>query len=192
KSARVLDMAAAPGGKTMQLAAADAHVTALDISGTRLARLRDNLARTGLDADIVETDARRYQPDEVFDGILLDAPCSATGIFRRHPDVLHLRAPNRMTETLALQAALLDHAATLTKPGGTLVYAVCSLEPLEGEDQLEAFLARTPGWHVDPPPPGALPDELIPKDDGTVRTLPGQFADRGGLDGFFMTRLTKG
>ncbi|MGB3722037.1 MAG: RsmB/NOP family class I SAM-dependent RNA methyltransferase [Pacificimonas sp.] len=187
----VLDVAAAPGGKTMQLAATGAHVTALDNSGPRLERLRENMARTGLSVDVVEIDARKYQPDGLSDAVLLDTPCSATGIFRRHPDVLHLRKPTTLKEIVAVQAALLNHAAQWVKPGGRLVYSVCSLERQEGEDQLLAFLDRSPGWRIEPVPDGALPDGIAPTPEGWVRTLPGQLSAQGGLDGFFMARLTR-
>jgi|TARA_R100000501_G_scaffold1440_2_gene4313 16S rRNA (cytosine967-C5)-methyltransferase len=187
---RVLDMAAAPGGKTMQLAAAGAQVTALDPSNVRIERLRENLARTGLSAEIVETDALAYTMDSPFDAVLLDAPCSGTGIFRRHPDVLHLRQPNRMGEIVALQARLLDHAASLTRPGGRLVYSVCSLEQREGEEQIAAFLKRMPGWNTAPDPTDRLPKGVELTAAGWVRTLPGMLESVGGLDGFFIAELT--
>ncbi|MBV7255354.1 SAM-dependent methyltransferase [Pacificimonas sp. WHA3] len=186
---RILDMAAAPGGKTMQLSAAGADVTALDDSEIRLERLQENLTRTGLTATLVEADGRKFTADTPYDAVLLDAPCSGTGIFRRHPDVLHLRKPTRMKETIALQAALLDHAATLVRPGGRLVYSVCSLERQEGEMQLAAFLERAPGWQMEVPATGILPAGLTPRPDGSIRTLPGDLADQGGLDGFYMARL---
>ncbi len=188
---RILDVAAAPGGKTMQLAATGAQVTALDNSGPRLERLRENMERTGLSANILEIDARKYEPEDSFDAVLLDAPCSATGIFRRHPDVLYLRKPTTLKEIVAVQAAMLNHAANWVRPGGRLVYSVCSLERQEGEDQLRAFLERSPGWRIDAIPADALPGGVAPTAEGWVRTLPGQLSGVGGMDGFFMARLTR-
>ena len=178
----VLDLCAAPGGKTMQLAAAGWRVTALDKSLKRVERLRANLQRTGLAADVVTTDALTWEPDMRFDAILLDAPCSATGTCRRHPDVLHRLV--RLDETTALQQALLERASQWLAPGGRLVYAVCSLEPEEGEAQAAAMVSLQPG------PIGAheLPAGLQPTDQGWLRTDPGMLAEAGGLDGFFVAR----
>ncbi len=182
----VLDLCAAPGGKTMQLAAAGWLVTALDNNAKRLQRVTQNLARTGLHADVVEADALAWDPPALFDAVLLDAPCSATGTCRRHPDVLHRIGLRQIAEQTQLQAALLERAAGWLKPGGTLVYAVCSLEPAEGEDQA----ARVT---LDPEPIRA--DELLaglaPSADGTLRTDPGMLAEAGGLDGFFVARWRK-
>ncbi len=136
----VLDLCAAPGGKTMQLAAAGHRVTAVDQSESRLKRLRENLERTGLGADLVAADALKWRPDRQFDAILLDAPCSATGTFRRHPEVLYRARPAIIRESAELQRQLLDRAAPWLKPGGSLVYAVCSLEPDEGEAAVARFL----------------------------------------------------
>lgn len=185
----VLDLCAAPGGKTLQLAASGANVTALDISESRLARLRDNLARTGLAADIVAADALKWRPADGFDHILLDAPCSASGIYRRHPDVLHLKSGRDLAPLLETQAALLDRAAAWNR--GRLIYCVCSLEPEEGERQVEAFLARTPGYALDPVDATELPAGLTPDPEGWVRTGPGDLAEAGGLDGFFIARLVR-
>jgi len=184
-----LDLCAAPGGKTMQLAAAGWSVIAVDSSAKRLARLEENLDRTGLEAAISQGDIRQWQPGEAADAVLLDAPCSATGIFRRHPDVLHRIEPRQITEMAALQAELLARAAVWVKPGGTLVYATCSLEPAEGEERIAAFLADHAGWTVDPARADELPASIAPTDDGFVRTLPGLLAEAGGLDGFFVARL---
>ncbi|UKK84897.1 methyltransferase domain-containing protein [Sphingopyxis sp. BSN-002] len=185
----VLDLCAAPGGKTMQLAAAGWEVVAVDSSARRLERLSDNLARTGLEAGVVQGDVRKWAPDAPADAILLDAPCSATGIFRRHPDVLHRIEPRQIGDMANLQAELLSRAAGWLKPGGTLVYATCSLERAEGEDRVVAFLKAHPGWSIAPVDAGELPDGIVPDGQGFVRTLPGMLADVGGLDGFFVARL---
>ena len=187
----VVDLCAAPGGKTLQLAAGGAKVTAVDIAEKRLARLRENLARTGLAAEAVVADARSWAPPRRIDHILLDAPCSATGIFRRHPDVLHLKGTRALGPLLALQAELLDHAAGWLPTHGRLIYGVCSLEPEEGERQIEAFLARFDNFRLDPIAADELPAGLTPQPEGWVRTLPGQLADQGGLDGFFIARLAR-
>src|SRR5690606_34152561 len=146
---RVLDLCAAPGGKTLQLAAAGASVVALDVSEARLARLRDNLARTGLSAEVVAADALDWQPGEAFDAILLDAPCSATGTIRRHPDLPFVKDGSDLPGLVALQARLIDRALGWLKPGGRLVFATCSLLPEEGEAQLSGALARHPGLAVE-------------------------------------------
>lgn len=184
---RVLDLCAAPGGKTLQLAAAGWQVTALDISKRRLERLRDNLQRTSLEAEVVQADALTWEPEAIFDAVLLDAPCSATGTCRRHPDVLHRIGPRQIAEMRELQARLLDRAAGWLAPAGVLVYAVCSLEPEEGEQQA----AKIP---LPPLPIGAheLPEALFPTPDGWLRTDPGMLGDAGGLDGFFVARWTRG
>lgn len=185
----VLDLCAAPGGKTMQLAAAGWHVVAVDSSAKRLERLSANIERTGLAADIVKADIRSWAPNMPADAVLLDAPCSATGIFRRHPDVLHRIEPRQIDDMTALQAELLARAARWVKPGGTLIYATCSLERAEGEDQVAAFLDRHPTWCVDPVGAQELPAAIGPDNRGFVRTLPGVLSDAGGLDGFFVARL---
>ncbi len=185
----VLDLCAAPGGKTMQLAAAGHAVTALDRSKSRLARLADNLARTGLAATTVVADALDYAPAEPFDAVLVDAPCSSTGTFRRHPEVLYRARPQVIAELTELQASLLARAATFVRPGGTIVYAVCSLEREEGEAIVTAFLAAHPGFALSPPAPGELPDGVTSSTEGWVRILPGMLAEAGGLDGFFVARL---
>ena len=185
----LLDLCAAPGGKTMQLAAAGWNVIAVDASSKRLARLSDNLARTGLSADVVQGDIRKWEPETTVDAVLLDAPCTATGIFRRHPDVLHRIEPRQIGEMATLQSELLDRAADWLKPGGTLVYATCSLERAEGEDQIAAFLSRHLGWTVEPVTASELPGSIAPDAGGCIRTLPGLLADDGGLDGFFVARL---
>lgn len=185
----VLDLCAAPGGKTMQLAAAGWRVTALDNSEKRLRRLRQNLKRTGLEAETVTADLLEWRPDAQADAVLLDAPCSATGIFRRHPDVLYRIAPRHIEERAAQQAVLLERAANWVKPGGMLVYAVCSLEREEGEDVVAQFLADDSRFTLDPVRADELPSGIEPDALGQVRTLPGMLADAGGLDGFFIARL---
>ncbi len=180
---RVLDLCAAPGGKTLQLAAAGWQVTALDASAKRLERLHENLARTGLTAEVVVADALEWQPDAPFDAVLIDAPCTATGTCRRHPDVLHRVGPRQIAEMAELQAALLKRAAGWVKPGGELIYAVCSLEAEEGEDQAAA-VTLTPA----PIRAEELPAGLAPTAQGWLRTDPGMLGDAGGLDGFFVAR----
>ena len=188
--ARVLDLCAAPGGKTLQLAAAGAQVTALDISGPRLARLAENLARTGLQAEVIAADALHWQPEAPFDAILLDAPCSATGTIRRHPDLPFVKDGSELADLLPLQAALLDRALGWLKPGGRLVYCTCSLLPEEGEAQLEAVLARHPGLAVQRvQPEGVAPEWITPA--GALRLRPDYWAAQGGMDGFFMVCLTR-
>ncbi|HEU4705474.1 MAG TPA: RsmB/NOP family class I SAM-dependent RNA methyltransferase, partial [Sphingomicrobium sp.] len=185
----VLDLCAAPGGKTMQLAAAGHRVTSVDASKNRLARIRENLHRTNLSAQLVPADALTWEPGRAFDAILLDAPCSATGTFRRHPEVLYRARPAIIAERSALQAKLIDRAARWLKPGGTLVYSVCSLEPEEGEGLVEAFLATHPGFRLDPPT--GLPDFAAADEAGRLRILPGLLEAQGGLDGFFAARLVR-
>jgi 16S rRNA (cytosine967-C5)-methyltransferase len=177
---RALDLCAAPGGKTMQLAAAGWQVTALERSAKRLERMRDNLARTGLSAELVEADMLEWDPGEPFDAVLLDAPCTATGTCRRHPDVLHRIGPRQIAEMAELQAAMLKRAAGWLKPGGRLVYAVCSLE--REEQAIELALAS------DPIRAEELPAGLAPSTEGWLRTDPGLLAAAGGLDGFFIAR----
>lgn len=187
----IFDLCAAPGGKTMQLAAAGWRVTAVDQSAKRLERLAENLARTGLQAELVKGNVRDWQPDSPADAVLLDAPCSATGIFRRHPDVLHRVGARQIAELAELQGELLIRAANWVKPGGHLVYATCSLEPSEGDEQIADFLNTHPDWAVAPVAAEELPDGVTPDGSGYVRTLPPMLADQGGLDGFFIARLKR-
>ncbi len=185
---RVLDMCAAPGGKTMQLAAAGADVTALDISGSRLERVSENLARTGLTATIVAGDALEHEGQ--YDAIVLDAPCSATGTIRRHPDLPHARQGEGISELIALQCAMIDHALGLLVPGGRLVFCTCSLIPDEGECQVEEALARHPGLTVLPAQVPGL-EESWRSEEGGLRLRPDFWAQRGGMDGFYMALLGK-
>ena len=180
---RVLDLCAAPGGKTLQLAAAGWQVSALDKSTRRLERLEANLARAGLTARIEVADAFTWQPEQHYDAILLDAPCTATGTCRRHPDVLHRIAAPQIAEMAELQTALLARAAVWLAPGGRLVYAVCSLEPDEGEAQA-ADVTLSP----DPIRAEELPAGLLPTALGMLRTDPAMLATAGGMDGFFIAR----
>jgi 16S rRNA (cytosine967-C5)-methyltransferase len=187
-----LDLCAAPGGKTIQLALMGAAVTAVDLAPARLARLEDNLRRLGLAAETVAADALSFAPERRFDAVLLDAPCSATGTIRRHPDIPWLKSDADVSALGDLQAKLLDRAAALTAPGGTLVYATCSLEPAEGEEQVRAALQRLP-LELIPVGPGdvpGLPGECLR--DGMLRTRPCDDPGApGGMDGFFAARLRR-
>ncbi len=189
---RVLDLCAAPGGKTMQLATAGASVTAVEKTASRLRILRENLTRTNLSVDMVEADALHYTGGP-FDAILLDAPCSATGTLRRHPDVMWHRSKVDITRLASIQKHMLEHAATLLAPGGTLVYAVCSLEPEEGEQQIARFLADHPRFSRIPVRAEELGGEnaFLSPQQGDLRTLPCHWREQGGLDGFYATRLRK-
>ncbi|WP_112322328.1 RsmB/NOP family class I SAM-dependent RNA methyltransferase [Oceanibium sediminis] len=186
-----VDLCAAPGGKTMQLAAAGARVTAIDKSKGRLARLSQNLKRTGLTADVVTSDARKWRPEgPAPDVIVLDAPCSATGTIRRHPDLVFARPDPDLAPLLKLQAELIDHALGLLAPGGRLLYCTCSLFPAEGEDQAAAALARHPGLTVDPHRPEGCAEDWWTA-EGHLRLRPDFWAEQGGMDGFFATVLRK-
>lgn len=181
-----LDLCAAPGGKTLQMAARGAHVTAIDRSASRLHRLTENLHRTGLKATLTEADARNYQPVAPPERILLDAPCTATGTLRRHPDVALHRQPADLTELCALQAAMLAHALRLLPRGGELVYCVCSLLKEEGEAQIISALANDDSLALRPAVPehlGIPPSWVTP--EGFLRILPSDWAEMGGIDGFF-------
>lgn len=189
---RVLDMCAAPGGKTLQLAAGGARVTALDMSEARLVRLRENLARTRLQAEIVVADALEWAPPDPFDAVLLDPPCTATGTIRRHPELPYLRADEDIAPLVALQARLMDRAWTALAFGGTLVFATCSLLPEEGEAQVIAFLARTDGAVPVVAEPARLGVEAGWVDGrGGLRLRPDFWAERGGMDGFYAVALRK-
>ena len=185
---RVLDACAAPGGKTLQLADAGAEVTALDVSAARMERVGENLARTGLTARMVVADALDWSPDGPFDAILLDAPCSATGTIRRHPDLPFVKDGSEVAGLVELQARLIDRCLGWLKPGGRLVFCTCSVLPEEGEGQLGAALARHPGLRVGRVAlAGVEPGWWT--GDGGLRLRPDYWADRGGMDGFFMVRL---
>lgn len=189
----VADLCAAPGGKTAQLACTGAMVTAIELNAHRIQRLRENLARIGCDVSVVEANATTWRPAAKLDAILLDAPCSATGTIRRHPDVAHLKRPRDITALNAQQDQLLDAAIQMLKPGGRLIYAVCSLQPDEGEARLEAALARNAAL-VRPAPfcaqdlPG-LPEAVTIR--GDIRTTPAFWPEHGGMDGFFIGRLIR-
>ncbi|MCU0953058.1 MAG: methyltransferase domain-containing protein [Hyphomicrobium sp.] len=193
---RVADLCAAPGGKTAELAVTGANVTAVDVSAARMRRVRENLDRLGLDADCVTADVLTWQPAAPFDAVLLDAPCSATGTIRRHPDILHVRQSKGFDKLVDLQARLLQKAAQFVRTGGTLVYCTCSLEPEEGERQIARFLAANSGFVRDPVTPdeiGGISGAVTP--DGDLRTLPcHRFPGHEsglGLDGFYASRLVR-
>lgn len=185
-----LDLCAAPGGKTMALATNGWNVTALDLSKRRLDVLKANLKRTGLKASPVRADAMKWEPRHAFDAILIDAPCSATGTCRRHPDVLHRIGDRQIAEMRDIQRALVERAAGWLKPGGVLVYAVCSLEADEGEEQA-GWINAALGLEPSPISASELPEGITPTPEGWVRTHPGMLADHGGLDGFFVGRWTR-
>ena len=188
----VLDLCAAPGGKTAELASRGARVTALDRSGPRLERLKENLARLNLEAETAVADAGSFAPGRTWSHVLLDAPCTATGTARRHPDVLHLKSPADRDKLCLLQTKLLAHAATLVAPGGLLVYCTCSLEPEEGVARVEEFLGAHADFRRAPVAPAETGDlEGIVTADGDIRTLPCHLAAEGGLDGFYAARLKR-
>jgi 16S rRNA (cytosine967-C5)-methyltransferase len=188
----VLDLCAAPGGKTAQLCAAGAKLVALDRAENRLVRLRENMQRLGYAPEIVAADITEWQPGRQFSHILLDAPCSATGTLRRHPEIIWTRTEEDILRHAALQAQLLTRAWQWLAPGGRMVYAVCSLEPEEGEQQIEAFLRATPDAKAVAValPESAVPPEAITQ-QGYLRTLPYHWGAQGGMDGFFAAILEK-
>ncbi|WP_298984348.1 transcription antitermination factor NusB [uncultured Roseibium sp.] len=193
----VADLCAAPGGKTAQLAAAGANVTAIDISKSRLKRLSENMQRLGLSVSTVASDLRRYEPSEPFDAVLLDAPCSATGTIRRHPDVPWIKKPYDIEKLSEIQAELLDRVVDWVKPGGLIVYCTCSLETAEGEAQVSAFLARQAGKievvEIDAVEIGGLTKCVTA--EGYLRCLPcyeaGETPETLGMDGFFGARFRR-
>jgi 16S rRNA (cytosine967-C5)-methyltransferase len=192
----VVDLCAAPGGKTAQLSARGANVTAVDLSEERLKRLRENLTRIGLKADVVAADAAAWEPGRQFDAVLLDAPCTATGTIRRHPDIVHLKRDTDLGELAAIQAKLLDAASRLVKPGGVILYCTCSLEPEEGPEQVASFLSQHKDFTRETIAPGECGIEVDwLTEQGDLRTLPFHLvrAEPGlsGLDGFFAARLRR-
>jgi len=193
----VADLCAAPGGKTAQLVLGGASVIAVDNSKTRLKLLAENLKRLHLEAELVEADAASWQPGGLFDAVLLDAPCSSTGIIRRHPDIPYVKSAKDIEAFAALQARLLDNAARLVRPGGKLVYSTCSLEPEEGEAQIAAFLTRNAAFSIDPISPAELYGQAQwIEPSGCLRTFPYELkldsAEWSGMDGFFAARLVRG
>jgi 16S rRNA (cytosine967-C5)-methyltransferase len=192
----VADLCAAPGGKTAQLAATGMKVTAVDRSPARMRRLKENLDRLGLTADMVEAPAEQWQPSEPFDAILLDAPCTATGTIRRHPDIAWLKSAGDVERMASVQSRLLTAATALLKPGGVLVYSVCSMQPEEGPVNIATFLASSHSSGspfervaVAPDEVGGLTEIITP--DGDLLTLPCHLADKGGMDGFYAARLRR-
>ena len=185
---RVLDLCSAPGGKTLQIAASGARAVSVDVSEARMGRVRENLARCGLEAELVVADALVWEPGERFDAVLLDAPCSATGTIRRHPDLPFVKDGSEVAGLVELQAAMLDRALAMVRPGGRVVFCTCSLLPEEGEGQLAAALTRHPGLRVERAEvPGVDPAWWT--EGGGLRLRPDLWAARGGMDGFFMVRL---
>ncbi len=187
---QVADLCAAPGGKAAQLAAAGATVTAVEHNPARIARLRENLARLSLDATVIQADATTWRPAAPLDAVLLDAPCSATGTIRRHPDVPYLKRQRDLVALAAQQDAMIANAITMLRPGGRLVYAVCSLQPEEGPQRVAAAIAA--GLRHDPFTPQEL--AMLPEartEDGCLRTHPALWPDRGGMDGFFAARFVR-
>ncbi|KJF68022.1 RsmB/NOP family class I SAM-dependent RNA methyltransferase [Rhizobium nepotum] len=186
---RVADLCAAPGGKTAQLAHAGAKVTALDQSGNRLRRLRENLDRLGLQAETVEANMLKYQPEQLFDAVLLDAPCSSTGTLRKHPDVCWTKDENDIAKLAALQGQMLRHALTLVGPGGIVVFSNCSLDPSEGEEMIAQVLTENPTFERVAVRKEDWPGmEAAVTAEGDLRTTPDMF---GGVDGFFSSVLRK-
>lgn len=187
---RIADLCAAPGGKTAQLAAAGAVVTAIERDPARIERLTANLKQWNLHADVINADATTWTPPALFDAVLLDAPCSATGTIRRHPDVVRIKRPRDVQTVSEAQDKLLEAASAMLRPGGRLIYAVCSLQPEEGAPRVAA--AARFGLRHDPFRPDELPalPEALTR-EGFLRTHPGLWPDRGGMDGFFAARLIK-
>nr|WP_321455314.1 transcription antitermination factor NusB [uncultured Cohaesibacter sp.] len=190
KGQKVLDLCAAPGGKTLQLAALGAEVTALDISAKRLKRIEENLERVALSAKLIKGDLLKTKFDEKWPFILLDAPCSATGTMRRHPELIHQRAPEDIAHFSKLQAKMLDHVASLLAPDGQMVFCTCSLQPEEGPALIADFLMQNPEFGIEPLNPEKTP-HLAPfiQPDGSLRTRPDFWPEAGGMDGFFAIKL---
>jgi 16S rRNA (cytosine967-C5)-methyltransferase len=189
---RVIDLCAAPGGKTAQLAAAGADVTAVDRSAARMARLQENMTRLGLSVRTVVADAATWRPDAPADAVLLDAPCTATGTIRRHPDIARIKTAGDVAKLTDVQDRLLRAAIEMTMPGGRIVYATCSLQPEEGPERIDALLRAGAPVRLERISAMELPglsDAIGP--DGTVRTLPCHWKELGGIDGFFIARLER-
>lgn len=188
----IVDLCAAPGGKTAQLAATGANVYAVDISEKRMAQVAENLKRLQLDAHMIVADASEWRPPEPVDAVLLDAPCSGTGTIRRHPDIARLKQPGDIDRMTAIQDRLLACCADMLRPGGLLVYATCSLQPEEGPVRIEKLLAGGAPLERVPVTESEIPSlESAINTAGEVRTLPSHWAARGGIDGFFIARLRR-
>jgi 16S rRNA (cytosine967-C5)-methyltransferase len=188
---QVVDLCAAPGGKTAQLAAAGAEVIAVDRAAARLKRVTDNLARLGRSAATIAADATQWRPPGKVEAVLLDAPCSATGTIRRHPDIPWLKSPDDVATLAALQDRLLAAAVEMTAPGGILVYCTCSLQPEEGPQRIAALIAKggVERVAVSAAEVGGVPEFVTA--EGDLRTLPCHLADEGGIDGFYAARLRR-
>lgn len=188
----VIDLCAAPGGKSALLAARGAHPVSVESIPARMERMKENFQRLGLADRTVLADARRWEPEAPVSAVLLDAPCSATGTLRRHPDAAWLKQADSLDAVIKVQDELLDHAAGMIAPGGCLVYATCSLLHVEGEERIRAFLARQGGgWDIEPPAADSLPGPEFLTPEGFVRSLPHFLEDQGGMDGFFVARLRR-
>jgi len=191
---KIIDLCAAPGGKTAQLAARGAEVTALDRSAKRLEILKENIARLQFDSavDVVVGDGSVWQPVEPVDVVLLDAPCSATGTIRRHPDILHLKTDKDVAQLRGIQMRLLENSALMLKSGGTLIYCTCSLQKSEGEEQVDQFLTKHPEFTRAPISAAEVGNiDTLVSDQGDARVLPFHLAPHGGMDGFYVARLIK-
>ena len=190
RGARIADLCAAPGGKTAQLAAAGARVIAIDKSRNRLERLKENFVRLKLNAELVLADATTWRPNKLLDAVLIDAPCTATGTIRRHPDIQYLKSPVDVTNMIITQKALLDAAFKMIKPNGMVVYVTCSLQAEEGPDIIEELINSNTGvrrYPITAADIDGIKKFLTP--DGDLRTLPCYLSDFGGMDGFFAARL---
>lgn len=186
----VLDLCAAPGGKTLQLAAAGASVTSLDLSSKRMKRVQENLDRVGLEAKLIAKDLMKFKPEEQYSAILLDAPCSATGTMRRHPELIHQRTPKDIAHFASLQAKMLDKAAGWLAPDGIMIFCTCSLQPQEGPELIADFLMNNPDMAIEPIAEASHPElAVFLQPDGSLRTRPDHWAEQGGMDGFYIIQL---